>query len=266
MFTLLGGRRPLAALGILTLLASLGQVIALIGLLLLIGQLIMPLFILTVITLVVAGLVATGLRWAPLLASFYCVGTMIGGWVSQQYLPYHLTHPGELGFFITALLLYVFDALAVWAGIGATVQNYRSEIRRTPRWLPIPLVGVAGFVLGAFLVATLVAMTPQSSTGITTINGTPAVHLGVSTFVQSTVTLSKGSKLALVDDGQFLHILDNGTWVNNTPHPASEGGAPVVHNLTVNGNTVEIGPFNTAGTFHLYCTIHPGMNLTISVQ
>ena len=27
-----------------------------------------------------------------------------------------------------------------------------------------------------------------------------------------------------------------------------------------------IGPFNTAGTFHLYCTVHQGMNLTVIVQ
>lgn len=125
---------------------------------------------------------------------------------------------------------------------------------------------LGGFVLGAFLVAMLVATTPQPSTGTTSVNGTPAIHLGVSTFEQSTVTISKGSKLLLIDDGQFPHILRNGIWVNNSPHPATEPGAPSVQNLNVNGNTVEVGPFSTAGTFHIYCTIHPGMNLTIVVQ
>jgi len=94
----------------------------------------------------------------------------------------------------------------------------------------------------------------------------PAIHLGIGNFAQSTVTISKGSKLLLIDDGQFPHVLSNGTWVNNRPHPATEAGAPHVQILNVNGNSVEIGPFNTAGTFHLYCTIHPGMNLTIVVQ
>jgi plastocyanin len=55
-------------------------------------------------------------------------------------------------------------------------------------------------------------------------------------------------------------------WENNTPHPATEAGAPAVQNVQVNGNSVELGPFNTAGTFHIYCTIHPGMNLTVIVQ
>ncbi len=70
----------------------------------------------------------------------------------------------------------------------------------------------------------------------------------------------------LIDDGSYLHILSNGTWVNNTPHPATEAGAPTIANLHVNGNSIEIGPFNTAGTYHIYCTVHPGMNLAIIVQ
>lgn len=55
-------------------------------------------------------------------------------------------------------------------------------------------------------------------------------------------------------------------WVNNTPHPATEAGAPTLGNIQVNGNSIEIGPFNTAGTYHIYCTVHPGMNLTVIVQ
>ena len=30
--------------------------------------------------------------------------------------------------------------------------------------------------------------------------------------------------------------------------------------------SLKIGPFTTAGIFHIYCTIHRGMNLTIVVQ
>jgi len=36
--------------------------------------------------------------------------------------------------------------------------------------------------------------------------------------------------------------------------------------LQINGNNAQIGPFTTAGTFHIYCSIHPGMNLTITVK
>jgi len=134
-----------------------------------------------------------------------------------------------------------------------------------PRWLPIPLAALGGFVLGALLVALLVQATPVASS-TASVNGEPVVHMGVSNFAQPGVTVPKGSKLKLIDDGSYLHILNNGNWENNTPHPAAEAGAPAVRNVQVNGNSVEIGPFNTAGTFHIYCTIHPGMNLTVIVQ
>jgi len=94
----------------------------------------------------------------------------------------------------------------------------------------------------------------------------PTVHMGPSTFLQSSVTVPKGSKLKMVDDGAYLHILQNGSWVNSAPQTVTEPGAPTVNNIQVNGTSVEIGPFTTAGTFHIYCTVHQNMNLTIIVQ
>ncbi len=32
------------------------------------------------------------------------------------------------------------------------------------------------------------------------------------------------------------------------------------------GDALAFGPFNVVGTFHIYCTVHPGMNLTVIVQ
>src|SRR5439155_18193197 len=89
-----------------------------------------------------------------------------------------------------------------------------------------PLAVLGGFVLGALLVTLLVQATPAASSAAS-VNGEPAV-LGVSNFAQSSVTVPKGSKLLLIDDGSFLHILRNGIWENNTPHPATEAGAPSV--------------------------------------
>ena len=103
--------------------------------------------------------------------------------------------------------------------------------------------------------------TPGSGTG-----GGATVHMGNTNFLQSTITISKGSKLTLIDDQQVEHIIMNGFWVNGTAKPAQEPGAPTV-NVTFQGSdTNDIGPFSTAGTFHLYCTIHLGMNLTVTVQ
>ncbi len=107
---------------------------------------------------------------------------------------------------------------------------------------------------------------PSSSGSSSSGGGEPTVHMGVSTFVQSSVDVPKGSKLMLIDDGAYVHLLVNGSWVNGTARPAKEPGAPTVNNLQVNGNNVEIGPFATAGIFHIYCSIHPGMNLMVIVK
>ncbi len=78
---------------------------------------------------------------------------------------------------------------------------------------------------------------------------------------------SSGGSLTLVDDASAAHSIANGSWVNGSAQPSQEPGAPVVNNLQINGNASQtIGPFNTAGTYHLYCTWHPGMNLTVIVQ
>src|SRR6266487_159930 len=102
--------------------------------------------------------------------------------------------------------------------------------------------------------------------GATSVNGMPTVHMALDSFVQSTVTGPKGSKLLLVEDVPSTHVLANGSWVNNAAHPATERGAPSINNLQIKEGSVQIGPFNVAGTYHLYCVVHPGMNLTIIVQ
>jgi plastocyanin len=86
-------------------------------------------------------------------------------------------------------------------------------------------------------------------------------------FAQSSITINKGQSLMLIDDASAAHTIANGTWVNGSVQTKQEPGAPVVNNLQFNGNDSHaIGPFTTAGTYHLYCTVHPGMNLTVIVQ
>jgi hypothetical protein len=91
-------------------------------------------------------------------------------------------------------------------------------------------------------------------------------HTLTSTFQESCVDVAKGSSLQVVPVVQSFHILTNGSWVNGSPHPAKEQGAPTVNDLQVTKSPVKIGPFTVAGTFHLYCTVHPGMNLTVVVR
>jgi plastocyanin len=101
---------------------------------------------------------------------------------------------------------------------------------------------------------------------VSSIPAGPTVHMGAADFLQPSITIHQGDMLTLVDDSTSTHIIKNGTWVNGVAKPGKESGAPTV-DQTFNGNdSASIGPFNTPGTYHLYCTIHPQMNLTVIVK
>jgi plastocyanin len=98
-------------------------------------------------------------------------------------------------------------------------------------------------------------------------SGPNQVHMDNSNFVQSTITIKKGESLTLVADTFSPHVIANGSWENDSAKAAQEPGAPTIKDVQVGGNSsTTVGPFNTAGTFKLYCTVHQGMNLTVTVQ
>jgi plastocyanin len=266
--TTIFSRQPLSTLGRLSVIALIGGALSSGGLALLIG---LPdnvaLLITTAALLLMAGLVALGLRWTPLLGSLLS-GIFLTIMSGQPDVIYHMTHPKEGNFasFVLDTLLFAFLVVTLGAALGATIQNYWQHQRHAPRWLPVVLSGVAGMVIGAILIAAIAQPASTTSASSTTTGGEPVVHMGPGNFLQSSVSVPKGSKLLLVDDGSFLHILTNGSWQNGQPNPAKELGAPSINNLQINGTRGEIGPFTTAGTYHIYCTVHQGMNLTIIVQ
>jgi plastocyanin len=190
---------------------------------------------------------------------------------SQPLLQYYLTHPAYRPvFFFTSVFILACAFVAVVAGLSATLQNYRihEAVRPAPSWLHPLLLVLCGVVIGMSLVGLLVAANPQASGASVTTTGEPAVHMNADNFEQNVVRVPKGSKLLLVNDTNVEHMLENGSWISSgTVVTTAEPGAPVLHNLdSKGGSSLEIGPFNTAGTFHIHCTIHTGMNLTIVVQ
>jgi plastocyanin len=124
------------------------------------------------------------------------------------------------------------------------------------------------FVLFSLAAALLTACGGSAGSCVSSSSGsTPTVQVCGNNFAQSSITISKGQSLTLVDDASSTHIIANGSWVNGSAELKQEPGVPIVNNLQFNGNDSHIiGPFNTAGTFHLYCNVHPGMNLTVIVQ
>jgi plastocyanin len=99
-------------------------------------------------------------------------------------------------------------------------------------------------------------------------NGTGnSVHMGNTEFLPPSVTIAKDTSITLVADTFVPHFIANGTWENGSAKPARESGAPEVTDMHIDGNgSGAIGPFSAAGTFQLYCTIHPGMNLAVVVE
>jgi plastocyanin len=122
---------------------------------------------------------------------------------------------------------------------------------------------LVGLVLLGILTTTIAACGIYDQSSIPT---GPTVHMAGSNFLQPSITISKGQSINLIDDVAVLHIIKNGMWNGNSQILKAEAGAPTV-NITFNGNDSNmIGPFNTSGTFKLLCTVHPNMDLTVTVS
>ena len=88
------------------------------------------------------------------------------------------------------------------------------------------------------------------------------------TFTISKIAIHKGDTITFVDDSGngALHILVTG----QNAQQDTENGAPDFGG--VSGTRVDVGqnwttaPWNTAGAFHVTCTVHAAMNLTVTVS
>jgi hypothetical protein len=244
-----------------------GLLASIVGVVALKSSLSIDIVVIAVCALLSTIILATGFRWAP-LASTPILGYKLYLIFSEPFVIQSLANPkgpnGGLAHFIMDVLVIACSIVAFGACITAGVQNYSRGNRQAPRWLPAAWNAVLGMVVGAVFIG--VISQPALPTGTTYTNGVPTVHLSAGNFLQSSVTISKGSKLLLVDDTSSTHDLFNGQWQNGVPVVAQEPGAPVVSNVELKGNSIALGPFPIAGTYHIFCTIHRGMNLTIIVQ
>ena len=121
------------------------------------------------------------------------------------------------------------------------------------------IVGMIAFALMTVLLAACTIVDASS------LNTGPQAHMGSAAFKVDSVNIKKGQKLTLVDDVAVQHIIVNGYWQGSTQVPKQEAGAPKV-NANITGGAQAVGPFTTAGTFQLYCTIHGGMQIKVIVS
>lgn len=226
------------------------------------------------VVLTIAGLICTILlslrnRWLTLVTALAEGYLFCLIWV-QPFVVDSLRNPkgpdGGVGHFSGDVLVICSSLLTFLACVGVVIQDFqakRGKSRQTPRWYPVLLGLIIGMALGAMHIGAI-ALPP--STGLTYTDGVPTLHMNASGFFQSSITISKGSKLLLVDDSTEKHDLYNGVWQNGAPEIQQEPGAPSINNVELSDDSATIGPFNTAGTYHIFCTLHQGMSLTVIVQ
>ena len=262
------GRSTLSKVTTLALLgATLAYFAELLRVLLIAHMFIPPILVTGMVTLLGAALSFLRFRPAPAIGAVIALG-VVSFQMSVPIAQYTIMHPGDDAVtFIVLLTILFFGLVAGIAGIVATLQHYRHPGAPAPRNLRLLLTSFATFVVGMMVVSLIVAANPPTSAASPTTNGEPTVHMSATDFVQNVVLVPKGAKLLIVNDSSVEHILQNGAWdANGTPHALVEPGAPTLHSIDITGGSQEIGPFTTAGAYHIYCTIHTGMNLTIVVQ
>lgn len=267
------GRPTRGPLGTLTLVAFLGYAfmyfVVFFYALFVAGEFIPAMVIEASLVLLAAGVIATRWRLAPYLGALVALLTLFDP-IFQPHDLYIFTHPAQSNYeFIVLVLLIAFGLVALVASIGTIIGRYRGQGAepRLPRFTGVLLSGLAGLALGLIILSLVVTVIPQTAGASTSADGQPVVHMTASNFASNVVLVPKGSSLLIVNDSSVEHILLNGAWdTSGAPHPQSEPGAPTLHNVDITGGSAEIGPFATAGVYHIYCTLHPGMNLTIVVQ
>jgi plastocyanin len=121
----------------------------------------------------------------------------------------------------------------------------------------------SAIIFSFFLLALILAGCGGSSAG----GASNELDMGAASFTQTSITLSTGQALHMVDsqDSGGTHMIcigQNGQCDTNASGPSELHGPGMAFSP---GTTKDV-TFSTAGTYHLTCTIHPNMNVTITVQ
>lgn len=237
-------RKPLAALGKLTVAALVGIALAVIYVMVAMFGSIDPMgLVFSAIPLLFAGIILIGWRWAPLLAVL--ISGLLLAFVGPM-LPFILTHPSE-PMFAPILIILVLAVIGVSVGLGATVQNYRyaPADRRMPRWLPVALVGVIGLVAGAILVAAIPQ--PGTAAGVSpeALAELPALTTKDFEFGQKEIRAKVGETVALrlENADPETHYFEVDEFNVHAPIPPGE-------------TSLALFKPTKPGTYTFYCTPH----------
>jgi plastocyanin len=230
------------------------------------GGIIPPVLIAVVAYTICAIIVASNWRWSMIFPLVLCTLGIISDFASG-FPEYSLTHPSANYVpFVLFVINYPLLVMVIVAAALKLAQTIRHDTPHAPTWSRPALGAMFGLMLGALLFG-VIAQPPTGSSAGAAKAGTKTVHLAPTSFAPDIIALHKGDTLRIVDDAPVPHTITNGRWSSdNKPVPGVEPGAPIIKNVDLNNNTATVGPFPTPGTYHIYCTLHPGMSLTIIVQ
>src|SRR6266566_5937483 len=93
-----------------------------------VGPLYLPPLLVGLVTLAIAGLVATRIGWMPALGAAFAASLLIGAATfGSASVSFRLTHPGLVICFTEDSLQLIGEVIAIVAGIAATVQFVRNK-------------------------------------------------------------------------------------------------------------------------------------------
>jgi plastocyanin len=120
--------------------------------------------------------------------------------------------------------------------------------------LPRILLVVPGLLAGLLIPALTASPkeAPHSSVGMVN-----------ESFTQSSVTLQRGERLVLVNDSRVVHVIGPG--IDQHVYSPQRGDPVLGFHLMQTNAVYTTGRWMAPGTYHLTCTVHPGMNLTVVV-
>jgi plastocyanin len=80
-----------------------------------------------------------------------------------------------------------------------------------------------------------------------------------------TITIARGGSVTFYNNSSWLHVIGPG----DEGRLKSEPGAPYLGDrgvfISETDDTFVAGPWNTPGTYHITCQLHPEMNVTVIV-
>jgi plastocyanin len=240
-------RAPLSSLTRLTIAALVGLSLAYAYVLLMLIREFTPMAIMIPTPLILAGVVASRWRFAPFLATAFCVVTLTP---ELPILPAHLGDPAD-SFIVNVVLVPSLLGVGILAGLGAFVQNLRlpAEQRLAPRCLAPALLVLLGLILGG----SLVAFRPAAS-GLTLspaqMAALPALTTNNFAYEQSEIYASVGQPVALrlENTDSFFHRFDLDAFDVHMP-------------MFSGSQTLALFVPTEAGSFPFYCDLsgHAGM-------